>query len=60
MKIQLRMICSRRSWVEVEVVTSFVSHSGHIRDKFGKTVIKNLMAETLVIESFPAALEKSR
>lgn len=26
----------RRSWVEVEVVTSFVSHSRHIRDKFGK------------------------
>ena len=34
------------------------SLSYHIRDKFGKTVIKDLMAETLVFGFFPAALDK--
>lgn len=34
MKIQLPMICSRRSWVEVEVVTSFVSHSRQVRKRY--------------------------
>ena len=36
----------------------FVSHSRQVRDKFGKTVIKDLMAETMVIGFFPAALDK--